>query len=256
MRINLKNPLFVLAAGVLLVAGSLAGATKAAIPDTPTPTSVSFSTAKLNVALQEKQGEDYVTIQETRNADGSLNPDQLGKLTLPAFASIDDGSTMPDPSVKYDEDVQIKNTGDCDEYARVVVYKTWFSDGESCDPAVVKPSVINLNLKEETAGDWIIKNTSDTCTTYYYKKPLTPGQEVQLLDSISFEKDILNMVAVETTVEEGTRVDLVYDYDGKTFEVEMRVDAVQTHSPEEAILGAWGVTVTLDSEGNITNVTE
>ena len=43
-----------------------------------------------------------------------------------------------------------------------------------------------------------------------------------------------------------TVVTNVYTYDGKKFCLDIKADAVQTHSPEQAILSAWGRKVKID----------
>ncbi len=253
MKFNVKNPLFILAAGVLLVTGSLVTATRASGSGTPTPKSVTFSTATLGVELQEKQSGDYVKIQESRDEDGAIDSDKLGKLAFTSLADVNEGKEMPKPDTEYDEDVQIKNNGDCDEYVRVVVYKSWLdADNKATD---LDSSIIELNLAEST--DWIAVSDSEECTTYYYKKALKSGETAKFIDSVSFGKGILNSEVKATKDDKGgIQTDIVHAYNGKKLQVEMRVDAVQTHSAEDAILGAWGVVVALDSEGNITGVEE
>lgn len=254
MKFNVKNPLFILAAGVLLVTGSLVTATRASGSGTPKTESVEFKTAHLSVELQEKQSGDYVKIQETRDEDGAIDSDKLGKLAFTSLADVNEGKEMPKPGTEYDEDVQVKNNGDCDEYVRAVVYKSWL-DADSNKVTDLDSSIIELNLANST--DWIAVSDSDECTTYYYKKALKSGETTKLIDSVSFGKSILNSEVKATKDDKGgIQTDVVYAYNGKKLQVEMRVDAVQTHSAEDAILGAWGVVVALDSEGNITGVEE
>ena len=56
------------------------------------------------------------------------------------------------------------------------------------------------------------------------------------------------------TVEEtagGKNITYVYEYNGYTFTVEAEVDAVQTHNAEAAIKSAWGVSVVVSENGNL-----
>ena len=53
MKINVKHPLFVLAAGLVLVAGSTFGATNAAKADQAKVESVEFKTATIGVKLEQ-----------------------------------------------------------------------------------------------------------------------------------------------------------------------------------------------------------
>ncbi|SEA65844.1 hypothetical protein SAMN02910384_02021 [Pseudobutyrivibrio sp. ACV-2] len=256
MKVDVKNPLFILAAGVLLVTGSIVGATKAADSGTPKAQAVTFSTANLSVELQEKQSGKFVTIQETRNADGSLNPSALGKLEFTSLEKVNAGEEMPDPSITYDEEVQVKNNGDCQEYIRVVVYKNWINADKSKNDAL---DISSANLHLVNPSEWIVKESdSKECTTYYLKKALDAEDTAKLFDTISFDNSILNSVPEVTTekTDKGTvtRTNIVYEYNGKILEVEMRVDAVQTHNAKDAILGAWGVEPTIDANGIITGI--
>ena len=45
-----------------------------------------------------------------------------------------------------------------------------------------------------------------------------------------------------------------YKYNGESFFVEVRVDAVQAHNAEEAMLGAWGIDTTVNESGVITSL--
>ena len=62
MKKIVKNPLVILAVGMLVVAASSVGATRAAITYSSQSEQVDFSTAKLQVELQEKQGDDYAAV--------------------------------------------------------------------------------------------------------------------------------------------------------------------------------------------------
>ena len=66
MKKIVKNPLVILAVGVLIVAASSVGATRAAISYSNKADQVNFSTAKLQVELQEKQGDDYAVVSSYR----------------------------------------------------------------------------------------------------------------------------------------------------------------------------------------------
>ncbi|MBQ7147179.1 MAG: hypothetical protein IJR96_00360 [Pseudobutyrivibrio sp.] len=255
MKINFKNPLFILAAGVLLVTGSIVTATKATGSGVPEAQAVTFSTAKLSVELQEKQDDTFVTVQETRNSDGSIDRDNLGKLALTSMKDINDGSEMPDPEKSYPEVIQVKNTGTVDEYVRVVVYKSWL-DSDGTKDSNLDTSLIHLNTVE--GDDWLSPEDSDSkeSTVYYLTKPLKSGETAQLLQDITFDKDVLKCEPIMTKTSEGLKAEIAYDYDGKILEVEVRVDAVQTHSAEDSIFAAWGVMPKFDENGNITSVEE
>ncbi len=242
MKKIFKNPVIVLAAGLLFIAGSGIGATRAAIAYSDSAENVSFETDYLYVDVQEKVGDSYVSALKLglENVKSQITPD------TPLKVEYD-----------YDEDVQIQNTstGDYDEYVRVVVKKSWVSLDEKGKvkekDTRLDPSFIKLN----TTGEWLVDDTNpkDETMIFYCKKPVAKDEAVQFLDSISFSRDILNDVTTVDTEEKGV-VRNVYGYNDKTFEIEIRVDAVQAHNAEEAILGAWGVHATVDGNGNITAI--
>ena len=239
MKKVFKNPVIVLAAGLIFVAGSGVGATRAAIAYSNSAESVSFETDHLYVDIQEKQDGKFVSVtalglNDVKNQINKDNPLQVEH--------------------EYDEDVQIQNTstGDYDEYVRVLVRKSWVDSNGEKDTRL-DPSLIELN----TTDTWMKLDSESTTEgeVFYCTKPLAKDETVQFLDSIEFSRDILNEVTTET-VSSGdyTVVKNIYGYDGKTFEIEIRVDAVQAHNAEKSILGAWGVHATVDSNGNITNI--
>ncbi len=249
MKRIIKNPLTILVLGLIIVAGSSVGATRAAMSYSDAVEEVSFETEELNVDLQEERNGGYVSVAMSRSDSNQQN--MVGKLELKALYEQITEKKPLEVNHNYEEHVQIENTGAYDEYVRVLVRKSWIKNDGSKDTRL-DPSVITL----KTTDDWFIdKNESTTeGTVYYCRKPVTVGEEVQFLDAISFEREILDGVTKTDVSDDGTIVKNVYGYDGKTFEIEIRVDAVQTHSGAEAILGAWGVEATFDSNGNITSI--
>ena len=249
MKKLFKNPLTILVLGLIIVAGSSVGATRAAMSYSNAAEEVSFETEELNVDLQEERNGGYVSVAMSRSDSNQQN--KVGKLELTALTEQITEKNPLKVNHNYEEHVRIQNTGAYDEYVRVLVRKSWIKNDGSKDTRL-DPSVITL----KTTDDWFIdKNESTTeGTVYYCRKPVTVGEEVQFLDAISFEREILDGVTTTKVSEDGKTIKNVYGYDGKTFEIEIRVDAVQTHSGAEAILGAWGVEATFDSNGNITSI--
>ncbi len=252
MKKLFKNPLTILVVGLVLVAGSSVGATRAALSYSDSAEEVSFETKKLYVDLIEEQDGKPVSVAMA-NSDSNQSS-KVGKLS---FTNLTSQITEKNPlqvNHEYDENVFIQNTstdGAYSEYVRVLVRKSWIKNDGSKDTRL-DPSVITL----KTTEDWFIDENESTTegTVYYCKKPVAVEEQVQFLDAISFEREILDGVTTTKVNEDGTVVENVYGYDGKTFEIEIRVDAVQTHSGSEAILGAWGVEATIDSDGNITSI--
>ena len=145
--------------------------------------------------------------------------------------------------VEYPERLSVKNTqnslnpgfdGDdqnykiIDEYVRVTVYRYWTRKENGVDTKAfdLDPSLIDLNFIE--GEGWSIDADASTAerTVLYYAEPLLAGQESSLFaDGLTIKSDVLN----------GN------EYKDATFHIEAIVDAVQTHSAEEAKLSAWGL---------------
>jgi hypothetical protein len=74
---------------------------------------------------------------------------------------------------------------------------------------------------------------------------------VTLINSVT----VSNKVTTQVTETQSADANLagtitnVYDYNGKSFSINVEVDAVQTHSAADAILGAWGVKATFGADG-------
>ena len=253
MKKIVKNPLIILAAGVIVVAASGVGATTAASRAYSDSTQyVDFETKQLLVDILENQGTsdkaDYVSVKEA-------------SLSFPGIAAemqTNDSDANNDKPFKigkaYPEDVIVKNTstGNYDEYVRVMVRRSWTgADGQK--DLLLDPSLIKLGVNE---SEWIEDKAEVTTEgqAFYLKKPLSPGETAQFLKTITIDNKVVTYVkTVDSDKEEGVVVN-EYKYNNKKFFVELRVDAVQQHNATEAILGAWGVNATLDADGNITAI--
>lgn len=249
MRKIVKNPLIILAVGLIIVAASSVGATRAAITYSNEAQEMDFSTARLSVDIQEKQGDAYVSVSGKNG------------LTFPGIAeemkTNDEDKSNDKPFTigkKYPEEVQVVNnsTGDYQEYVRVMVRRSWTDASGTTKDTFLDPELISLGVVE---GDWLedTKEATAEGKAYYLKKPLGQGETAQFLKSITIDNEIVSYVKTVDGKEAGTVIN-EYKYDDKRFFVELRVDAVQQHNAKDAILGAWGVNVTLDGSGNITAI--
>ena len=166
---------------------------------------------------------------------------------LLAWIATEDGNYgNVKPGRKYDEALAVRNTGSADEYVRVTVRKYWTDkDGNK----LTDRDTGLIDLEFDTSGGWSIDDaaTTDERTVLYYAHVL-PTKEATgaFTKSLTISKYLPVMVTQETEeVDGGTVVTTYYTYEDTMFVVETDVDAVQTHSPVEAILSAWGVDVTL-----------
>jgi len=147
----------------------------------------------------------------------------------------------------YDELLTVSNSGNIDEYVRVSLYKYWL-DRDGNKLTTLSPSLIDLHLVNLDNG-WLLDENASTeeRTVLYYDSLLVPGQEsVPFADRLIISPEVASTVTQETYVQDGyTVITTTYDYNGVSFQIEARVDAVQTHSVEKAILSAWGRGVTV-----------
>lgn len=247
MKINVKNPLFLLAAGVILVGGSTFGATKAVEEYSSASQAVQFETADFHVDLLEKQADQIVSV--------AGNDDKAGTLAITSLKNVSEGKEELKVNTPYDEDVRVQNTskGDFPQYVRVVVDKYWIDkDGKKDESA--KPEYITLAADP----NWIALESEDNKeqTVYYYTKPLAKGEIATLLKSVTLDQGVLTEYTKTVRDAEGNKLVTIAGYEDKSFKIDVRVDAVQTHHAKDAMLGAWGVDVTIDEAGTITSISE
>ena len=156
------------------------------------------------------------------------------------------------PGKVYDAPVSVKNSGIIDEYVRVVVYKYW-KDASGKKTAVFDPSMIELGY----ASGWTPDNSNATSTYkeqeiwYYTGGPLEAGDSIALLKTVMINDDILTLCTQKTV---GNKIYTIFEYDGAQFCVEIEADGVQTHNAQQAILSAWGKTVSVTDGGPISGI--
>jgi hypothetical protein len=227
----LQGPVLPIAA-VALLAMSVVGSTRAVFTaQTDDEFTARLETATLSVALLENDSE----IGE----DGTLLKDLVSE-----GESFKIGTTYP-------EKISVQNNGNYDEYVRVIITKSWKYKNGNTD-TTLDPDLIKLTFAD--SGNWIEDPNADTKeqTIYYYTKPVAKDEVVDLVTALTVDQSVTTLVTTEGT--SGT-ITTTYDYDGKAFSIEAEVDAVQTHSAEDAILGAWGINVTVDdADGTITSI--
>ena len=179
-----------------------------------------------------------------------------GKETETLYSDYTDKAL--DPGHPYDDTISVKNTGEYDEYVRVIVKKYWKgSGGKRLD---LSPAYIHL-----TAADGWVENPKEATaeqSVWYCKNyvPAGEGEESKsapLFTSFYIDSEVFTNVAKSvtphTTGDDVTSVTTVtYDYDDITFVVEIEAQAIQYSSADKAILSAWGVTNVTASGGTVT----
>jgi hypothetical protein len=263
----LQGPVLPIAAAALL-AMSVVGSTRAAFTKENNDSfTAELRTKTLSVALYEQTGE-----SEARPVAGQIaaaSDDGAGGTAASTVGTLkivsDDDAKNFQIGKKYSEKLTVVNNGTYDEYVRVIVTRSWLDENGNKD-TLLDPDMIELGLENEK--NWIEvpsdnqvlgnarKNTEQT--VYYYKYPLkakdsqsTGESEVTLINSVT----VSNKVTTQVTETQSADASLagtitnVYDYNGKSFSINVEVDAVQTHSAADAILGAWGVKATFGADG-------
>ncbi|WP_028242522.1 hypothetical protein [Pseudobutyrivibrio ruminis] len=250
MRKIVKNPLFVLAAGCLVVLGSSIGATRAAFVYKSAAEEVDFHTSNVKVAL----------LEGTKESDVKDVSDEA-VLSFPG---------IPEEDVKigqeYPEVVSVKNTSNqYKEYIRVTVKKFWVKtdeDGQLEKDTSLDPSLIKLDI-DKTNGKWFEDTTAETAEeeVYYLPSPVECQEVVPLIKGVTISNKVVTAVETKNATDNdgnaisGTIED-TYIYDGGSFYVDVKVDAVQSHNGAKAMCGAWGVDAKCDAEddGNIISI--
>ena len=131
---------------------------------------------------------------------------------------------------EYQEELAVVNDGDIPQYVRVTVYRYW-TDGEGKE-IDLDPSLIDVKWNE---ADWTIDDdaSTDERTVLYYSDVLAPGAtSAPVTETIAIDSAVL------TAIGEGGE----FEYEGVTFGLKARVDAVQDHNGTQAMTGAWGRT--------------
>ena len=153
---------------------------------------------------------------------------------------------------RYSYEISVKNSGDIDTYVRMIIKKT-IQDANGDKDTKISPELIELEFSNE---DWIIAEDQSTPerTVCYYKKILEMGSTTpNLINSIKVDNFIGKISTEKLVTDENGYETIEVGYAGaeKSFNLDMEVDAVQTHNAADAIKSAWGVNVTVDSNGDI-----
>lgn len=226
-----KSTTLLLAAALILLAGSAIGSTRAALTYFSDNYYATMNTPEIGVALVENGK----TVARDDGEEGEL---------LTHFAETD-----VQLGKEYVEELAVQNTGDIPQYVRVQIYKSWI-DPQGAKDTALSPSYIELNTLPENG--WIEDESARTTerSVWYYSSPVKAGEPTKLLsDTIRIGDELASKVHQETSTEGGQTVTTtVYAYDGYTFQLTAKVDAVQNHNAADAIKSAWGVDVTMSGD--------
>lgn len=239
----LNKTTIIAGSAIALLAISAVGSTRAALTQTENM-QYNLSVSDLSVDLYEMQAEKYVSVSD----GGKLLSTLVGE-----GESFQIGKT-------YAEQTAFSNDGNYDAYVRVIITKSW-KDGEVKD-TTLNPSLIQVSMADE--GAWVkdAKASTKEREVYYYKTVVAAPERkednsivalnyVPITSTISVKNDVTQIVTKNGTT---GNITTTYDYDGKSFDLDIEVDALQTHNAVDAAKASWGVALELDENGNITGV--
>ena len=206
-----------------LLAGSTIGGVRAALTEESDYFNTEVTTAQMGVLVYEN-GEEV-------EGSGALFTDLLSRA----------GDTKIKAGKKYSELLSAYNSGVTDAYIRAVVYKYWVDEQGNKYPHM-DSKWIELEFGKD---GWTIDKESSTeeRTILYYSEILEPGAESDpFITGITINGAATRVVDSNETDENGVlTVTTTYVYNGKSFCVDVHIDAVQTHSASDAKISAWGV---------------
>ena len=236
---------------VLLLTGTIGGARAARISTQEYVSTVSMQ--DIGVTLLEN-GKAVAYRNYRAAADGTWNQVVGDEALLKDLVKEKENFNF---STKYPEVLAVQNSGNIDQYVRVTVYRFW-KDTSGNKITTQDPSLIKLHLPENSP--WILDEDASTeeRIVLYYPAILAVDQvSAPFIDEIMVdgsEYDFLPRASETEEISKGHyRKTTTYDYtkDGKSFGIEVEVDAVQTHNATGAILSAWGKKVSVRGDGSL-----
>lgn len=237
---------FVLAAALLLTSGI--GGARAALTYYSETYAARVSMSSIGVTLNEN---DMAVSYRNYGADGEWRQ-ETGALLSGMLA---EGETVK-PGAPYEERLSVTNSGNIGQYVRVSVHRYW-TDAEGNKKTEVSPAMVGLKLRDADIAaippdsGWLVdpEASTDERTVLYYNKVLAPGETTPLFaDTLIIDSRVAAKVTqTEEEKDGGTVITTKYDYDGYSFHVEAKVDAVQEHNAQDAVYSAWGRGVTVNN---------
>ena len=237
---------FILAAALLLTSGI--GGARAALTYYSEIYATRMATASIGVALNENG-----TLISQRKYDGDGRWNQETGTLLSQMLGEDTGVKL---GKAYPEELSVTNSGEIGQYVRVSVHRYWTKrtgdNEEGKKNREISPAMIRLTLDGRDVGElsqetgWLVDEEASTPerTVLYYSRMLAPGETTALFaDTLTIDPEIAARVTQTEEMSADGRSKVIttnYDYDGYSFCVEAKVDAVQEHNAQDAVYSAWG----------------
>lgn len=240
---NGMKPVLLLGASAALLLLSTVGSTRAALTYY-NDYAVEVSVSSIGVSLMENG-----KVVSHRNYDNNAwSSDGTGTLLS---GMLEEGEKLK-PGKTYEENLSVFNSGAIDTYVRVILTRSWVDAGGNKDTSLT-PALIGLELGQD---GWYVDEKASTPERMilYYTRPLASGQSTpDFCRGVTIDPVIGAKVTKNETLDEsGNRIITTEcAYNGYQFRLEAEVDAVQTHSGEDAVKSAWGVDVSVAEDGSL-----
>lgn len=152
---------------------------------------------------------------------------------------------------KYDANIGVLNDEmSIDVYTRARIYKTWSTlEGEKVTE--VNPELIEIGFEDSL---WIedTNNSTSELTILYYPQILRSGEEIPLMYWVKVNNEVFNEANITSETNNGyTTYTMSYPSNNLILNIEVNVEAVQTHSAVDAIKSAWGIDVIVNGDGSL-----
>ncbi|MCI8586798.1 MAG: hypothetical protein HFI92_13100 [Lachnospiraceae bacterium] len=242
----LASPVLFLAAAAALLLLSTVGSTRAALTYYSENYEMNMEVSSIGVSLLENG-----KVVSNRNyTDRGWVSGSVGEDGEPRGALLEgrfQGEEKLVPGKVYEEALSVQNSGEIDSYVRVILYRSW-KDAAGNRDTELNPKLIDLVGLGASGSGWVVDESASTeeRVVLYYQQPLAKdAQTSPLCTGLRIDPEVLRKV-------DGENGQVKYVYNGYSFSLEAEVDAVQTHSAEDAIKSAWGVDVSVGADGTLT----
>lgn len=246
-----KQRILFIVAGLLLAMSTL-GSTSAAFTYYSDNYTAQMEIYDIGVTLVETSAQGTKDISSRDYTGANDEWKQTGGTLLQDMLKESNGKLVLGKN--YTEALSVKNSGNMDEYVRVRIFKSWLKEDDTKETTLA-PDLIMLNM---TKNGWLVDEaaTTEERMVLYWPKILKEGDTTPAFsDTVKIDSSVASKVT-KSTVKEGplTTVTTTFNYDGVRFNLEVEVDAVQTHNAKDAIKSAWGIDVNIAEDGTLSLV--
>ena len=158
-----KKTALLLGAAALLLLGSTVGSTRAAL-----------TYYSENYVAGVEMSSIGITLLENGKTVGARNYDKNGEWMVTGGELL--GDLLKDgellvPGKPYDEQLEVRNSGNIDSYVRVIVTKSWTDkEGNEVPVTTLDPNLIDLHVTE--ANGWAEDTSARTAERSIWAKPV------------------------------------------------------------------------------------